>query len=245
MKISINSPWGDSTDTLIHNKPLDSWYKEYPILPYNVFKLPEQYSFNLDEMRNEIATIFESTQTESIQRNREGKKYNRYKGLGFFARDNAENPLSDHFTRRDTSLGEVFPDDLHLNDSLPDLYENDFVNPTQIYNDYFKQIFSVFKHSISKASLLELRSKGYLGSHVDFPYYKGIRLHATISGGENAWYEINGEKFQIPADGNWYFIDTGKYHSVWNEGPDDRLTINVNLSDVLSDPQELANSFKL
>jgi hypothetical protein len=103
----------------------------------------------------------------------------------------------------------------------------------------------VFKHSISKASLLELRSKGYLGSHVDFPYYKGIRLHATISGGENAWYEINGEKFQIPADGNWYFIDTGKYHSVWNEGPDDRLTINVNLSDVLSDPQELANSFKL
>lgn len=245
MKTNINTPWGDAIDTLKHNKSLDEWYYSFPKLNYNVFKLPEQYSFDLNKMRQEINKIIESNETQSIKRNHEGKKYNRYKGLGFFARENSSSPLEDHFTRRDTNLGEVYPDDLHLNNKLPELYENDFTNPTSIYNDYFKDVFSVFKHNINKASLLDMRSKGFLGSHVDFPYYKAIRLHATIYGGENSYYEIDGERFQIPADGNWYFIDTGKFHSAWNEGPSDRLTINVNLSGVISDPRNLANNLLL
>lgn len=239
MKININAPWGDVTDTLKYNKPLDDWYKEWPRLDYNFFKLPEQYSFNLDDMQQQIETLVQQHETIAIDRNAQGKKYNRYKGLGFFARQDSNKPLEDHFVRRDSDLGEVYSDDLHLNDKLPELYENDFVAPTEIYNDYFKKVFSVFKSPISKASILELKNKGYLGSHVDFPYYKGIRLHATIKGGRGAWYEINGERFQIPADGHWYFIDTGKFHSIWNEGPEDRLTINVNLM-INGDPLDLA-----
>ena len=239
MKINIDKPWGDVIDTVKYSKPLDDWYNQYPQLNYNFFKLPNQYSFDLAEMKQQIETIIQRHETIAINRNANGKKYNRYKGLGFFAREDSDSPLEDHFIRRDNILGEVYPDDLHLNNKLPDLYENDFVAPTEIYNDYFKKIFSVFKSPISKASLLELKSKGYLGSHVDFPYYKCIRLHATIKGGEGAWYEINGERFQIPADGNWYFIDTGKFHSIWNEGNDDRLTINVNLT-ITGDPMNLA-----
>jgi len=239
MKINIDAPWGDVIDTLKYNKPLDDWYKEHPRLDYNFFKLPEQYSFDLAKMQEHIRAIVQQQETISIDRNAQGKKYNRYKGLGFFARHDSDKPLEDHFLRRDTELGEVYPDDLHLNNKLPDLYENDFTKPTEIYNDYFKKVFSVFNSPISKASILELKNKGYLGSHVDFPYYKCIRLHATIQGGEGAWYEINGERFQIPADGNWYFIDTGKFHSIWNEGPEDRLTINVNLM-VSGDPLDLA-----
>jgi len=245
MKISINAPWGDTIDTVKHSKPLDEWYTEQPALSYNVFKLPEHYSFDLKEMTAQIDAILAEHDLQSINRNKEEKKYTRYKGLGFFARTEASNPLLDHFTRRDERFGEVYPDDLHLNETLPCLIENDFVNPTVIYNEYFKQVFSKFKHNISKASLLDLRSKGYLGSHVDFPYYKGIRLHATIKGGENSWYEVGGERFQIPADGSWYFIDTGKYHAVWNQGPEDRLTINVNLSTVLGDPKVLAEQLLL
>lgn len=245
MKTSIKSPWGDAINTVIHCKSLDSWYNEHAMLDYNYFKLPQKYSFNLDEMNGHIDGILSEHSILSIPRNRSGKKYNRYGGLGFLAREQAIDPLGDHFTRRDKVLGEVYPDDLHLNNLLPALYEDDFTSPTSILTEYFKQVFSVFLHHISKASLLELRSNGFLGSHVDFPYYKGIRLHATLRGGENSWYEIAGEKFQIPADGNWYFIDTGKYHSIWNNGPDNRLTINVNLSDILTDPLTLAMESKL
>lgn len=234
-------PWGDSIDTTKYCLPLDEWYQgEYHKLPYSFFKLPKKYDFDLDEMKNQINQLLQKHDTIAIARNANGKKYNRYKGLGFLARKDAVEPLEDHFTRRDERIGEVYSDDLHLNPRLPELYENDFVNPTEIYNDYFKNVFSVFQSRITKASLLDLKSKGYLGSHVDFPYYKTIRLHATVYGGENAWYEIEGERFQIPADGSWYFIDTGKYHSVWNEGPNDRLTINVNLI-VNSDPLDLAS----
>jgi hypothetical protein len=240
--IKIKEPWGDCIDTVKYSKPLDDWYLENPKLDYNFFKLPSLYSFDIKEMQSHISEILKKQNTISVSKNQKGEKFNRYRGLGFYSKANSKSPLEDHFIRKDKNLGIVYADNLHLNDSLPELEEDDFVNTTEIMNNYFKKIFSVFKSKISKASILELRSGGWLGSHVDFPYYKNIRLHAGIFGCENSWYEVNGEKFQIPADGNWYFIDTGKYHSVWNHGLDHRVTLNVNLSSIISDPKTLALS---
>jgi hypothetical protein len=231
----INQAWGDSIDTVKHSLPLDKWYTTQPKLPYNVFKLPDRYNFNLDEMREHV----EQLQTISIQASREGRRFSKYRGLGFFAREDSVAPLEDHFVRRDREHGQVFPDDLHLQNRLPELYEDDFTKPTEILDEYFSKVFAVFQQPITKASLLELRAGGWLGSHVDFPYYQSIRLHASITGCANAWYEINGERFQIPEDGSWYFIDTGKYHSVWNEGPAHRLTLNVNLKIGNADPKQV------
>ena len=224
----------ESTDTLKYSLPLDEWYTTNKKLPYNYFKLPAQYSFDLNEMRKHG----EDMNTISIQASSAGRKFSKYRGLGFFSREQSTAPLEDHFVRRDEEYGQVFPDDLHLQNRLPKLHEDDFTKPTELLDNYFSKVFSVFNQPISKASLLDLRSGGWLGSHVDFPYYKTIRLHASIKGCSNAWYEIDGEQFQIPEDGNWYFIDTGKYHSVWNEGPDHRLTLNVNLKIGFNDPRQ-------
>jgi len=240
MAIKRNTqPWGDSIDTIKHSKPLDAWYTDCKPLPYNFFKLPSTYSFDLDKMRRHVDNLLEQHQTISITKNKDGDKFNRYRGLGFYSREGSDTPLEDHFIRRDELTGEVYPDDLHLNNNLPQLIENDFTNPTSILNDYFTEVFGVFKSKVSKASLLDLRPLGWLGSHVDFPYYKTVRLHASISGNKNAWYEVNGERFQLPADGNWYFIDTGKYHSIWNDGRENRVTLNINLC-VTGDPMALA-----
>lgn len=243
--MSTNQPWGDCTDTLIHQKPLDKWYSNFEKLNYNVFRLPDVYSFNINEMQLQVKQITAVHSTLSIIKNDTGTRFSKYRGLGFHARKDSVNPIFDHFTRRDKTLGTVYGDDLHLKKDLPELIEDDFTETTEILNPYFESVFSVFKSHITKASILELRAGGWLGSHVDFPYYKGIRLHATILGGENAWYEIDGEKFQIPADGHWYFIDTGKYHSIYNYGPNHRTTLNVNLTidkKVASDPKTLATS---
>lgn len=237
----INTAWQDSTDTIKHSLPLDEWYSTQPALTYRYFKLPDQYNFDLQEMRQHIDQL----KTISIRASKEGKRFSKYRGLGFFSRENSEAPLEDHFIRRDVKQGQVFPDDLHLQSKLPDLYEDDFIRPTSMLDEYFTKIFAVFKNKISKASLLELRAGGWLGSHVDFPYYKTIRLHASIKGCSNAWYEIAGQRFQIPEDGSWYFIDTGKYHSVWNDGPDHRVTLNVNLKIGYNDPMQLALSGRL
>jgi len=236
MKTSTNPAWGDCVDTLKYSQPLDNWYIVHKQLSYNYFKLPKRYSFNLDDMRKHV----ENLNTISIQANSDGRRFSKYRGLGFFSRPESDNPLEDHFIRREQGIGQVYPDDLHLQNNLPNLYEDDFTKPTEILDDYFSSVFSVFRSPFSKASILDLRSGGWLGSHVDFPYYKTIRLHASIKGAANAWYEINGERFQIPEDGNWYFIDTGKYHSIYNYGPEHRLTINVNLTIGYNDPKQLA-----
>ena len=242
--IDINSPWGDSIDTVLHSKPLTEWYSgSFQPLPYNVFMLPKEYSFDIEEMKRNVNSILEKNETIRAIANKEGKTMSRYKGLGFFARKHSNNPLADHFVRRDAKLGEVYAGE--YNDRLHSLVEDDFTEETEIMTDYFRQVFSVFNHKITKASLLDLAPKGHLGSHIDFPYYKNIRLHATVFGGEGAWYEVAGEKFQLPADGNWYFMDVGKYHSIWNKGPSTRLTLNVNLTGLLEDPYELAKCLRL
>ena len=246
-KMFTNTAWGDCVDTIKHNKSLKKWYDVFEQLNYNVFRLPEVYSFNVVEMQEQIKNITETHPTLSIIKNSSGTRFSKYRGLGFHARRDSANPIFDHFTRRDKKLGVVYGDDLHLKNDLPELIEDDFTEPTEILNPYFKKVFSVFKSHITKASILELRSGGWLGSHVDFPYYQGIRLHSTISGGESAWYEVAGEKFQIPADGHWYFIDTGKYHSVYNYGPTHRTTLNINLNvyfdkKMTKDPKSLAQA---
>lgn len=237
-------PWGDCIDTIKYSQSLNEWYTESPVLPYNYFQLPSYYSFDLEKMRFHLRKVTKEHNTISITKNTQGGRFNRYRGLGFFAKPGSKNPLEDHFIRTDKDRGIVYADDLHLTKKLPDLQETNFTEPTSILDDYFNLCFEKFKSPISKASILELRSGGWLGSHVDFPYYKIIRLHASIWGSENSWYEINGERFQIPQDGTWYFIDTGKYHSVWNHGPSHRITINVNLI-VKDDPKKLAKNLNL
>jgi len=84
MAIKRNTqPWGDSIDTIKHSKPLDEWYVAHKPLPYNFFKLPDTYSFDLDEMRKHVDNLLVNHQTISITKNRDGDKFNRYRGLGF------------------------------------------------------------------------------------------------------------------------------------------------------------------
>lgn len=223
------TPWRDSIDTIKHGTNLSKWYTAYRKLPYNVFRLPSCYSFDLEQVRNEINNITSKIPFLNAPKDSSGKLIKCYSGLGFYSRKNSNCPLQDHFIRKDRSRGIVWSTDLHLSKQLPELVEDDFTQETEILTDVFRHEFSKFHSTITKASILNLKSKGWLAAHVDFPYYQGIRLHASISGCSNAWYEVDGEKFQIPEDGNWYFIDTGKFHSVWNYGPEDRVTLNINL----------------
>ena len=47
---------------------------------------------------------------------------------------------------------------------------------------------------------------------------------------EDTYYEVEGVKFKIPADGNFYWFDVGRNHAVANNGTADRITLSVNLS---------------
>jgi hypothetical protein len=110
------------------------------------------------------------------------------------------------------------------------LAEKDFNVKTEIFTGYIAEILSKFKSPLTKTRLLCLKPKGLIAPHVDFPYYEQIRVHACIESNDDTWWEVEGERFKIPSDGNFYWFDTGKYHAVWNDGKTDRTVLSVNLS---------------
>lgn len=70
---------------------------------------------------------------------------------------------------------------------------------------------------------------GIIPPHIDFPYYKCIRVHAAITTNPDVVWEVEGDTFSIPADGNFYWFDTGRYHAVKNNGRSPRLVLSINI----------------
>ena len=225
------------------NTKLDSsfyehWYKphtEFDMVGPNLIKLPSYYSFDLDKVRKQVREIEEGPGYKPfIYGNRTRTTY---QGIGLTAKPGAEDPLYD-------ALGLYDKDDNMLNikdtvegRSLIDKKVNvavstdtNFSQPTDINTGYIAEVLSKFKSTLTKVRLLNLKRKGILTPHVDYPYYEQIRLHATIVESPTAWWEVEGDRFQIPADGNFYWLDVGKCHAVWNEGTQNRVVLSVNLS---------------
>jgi quercetin dioxygenase-like cupin family protein len=91
-------------------------------------------------------------------------------------------------------------------------------------------ILSKFKSPMGKVRLISLGAKARLKPHIDFPYYEQIRLHAVLRTNSKVWWEIGDQEVQIPADGSFYWYDTGIPHAIRNEGDSDRLILSLHLS---------------
>ena len=87
-----------------------------------------------------------------------------------------------------------------------------------------------FHSKKTKCRILNLKPRGVISPHVDFPYYQQIRVHAALYTNDDTWFEVEGVKFKIPADGHFYWFDVGRNHAVANNGKTDRITLSVNLS---------------
>jgi len=218
----------------------DHWYKphtEWNRIPCNVVKLPDHYSFDLDKLRAQVDGIEQNHGYRPFPIKKDGSKVRRtYQGIGLTAKEGAEDPLYDalklYGKDAELDITDVF---LKQRNGIADkeaaeLAEKDFQVPTEIYTGYVAEVLSKFNSPLTKTRLLNLKRRGIIAPHVDFPYYKQIRVHAVIKTNEHTWWEVEGQKFQIPADGNFYWFDTGKYHAVWNDGVSDRIVLSVNLS---------------
>ena len=107
--------------------------------------------------------------------------------------------------------------------------EVSFDTETEAMHPFFHEVVNRFQHQRTKVRLTKLEPGGILPTHVDFPYYKCVRLHAMLSTNPYVWFNVGGEKFHLPADGRFYWIDAGKHHAVWNLGDTPRYALSVNL----------------
>ncbi len=52
-----------------------------------------------------------------------------------------------------------------------------------------------------------------------------VRLHIPIETNEQAWFEISGRRYHMPADGSAYLVNTSRPHRIGNEGRSPRTHI--------------------
>lgn len=66
--------------------------------------------------------------------------------------------------------------------------------------------------------------------HVDFPRNDTYRVHIPIHTNNHSFFEIGGEKFNIPADGYVWLINTGDHeHTAWNYGTESRVHLYLQM----------------
>jgi hypothetical protein len=210
------------------NKPWYSPNTEWPDVDLKIVQLPDYYAFDLEPVLNEVHQVLATHGTYY----RPGKYENaNYSGLSLTAREENDAPLADwHVRVNDKGLIDVDHSiKLYKNDWLPDIVETPYKIETEAMLPAIKLLTAKFKSKITKVCLMKLEAGGAIVPHVDFPYYETIRLHASIFTNDQMHYDVEGQRFSIPANGKFYLLNAGKQHGVINEGSTDRLNLNINL----------------
>jgi len=218
----------------------NNWYQphtKWKIPDRNWCKTHKKFSFDLDRIREDVLEIKETFGFKGFPIKGKKRRW-AYQGIGLTTRPEASDPLYDalHTYNKDD---EVCIDKFFVDQATyvkedekyaRYTYEKNFTQRTDACTPYLSEILDRFSSTMCKARILELKPGGIIFPHVDFPYYEQVRLHAPIFSNEETFWEVNGERFQIPEDGNFYWFDTGKYHSVVNKGKESRFVLSINLS---------------
>lgn len=218
---------------LNYKTQFESWYAPktpWPIIKKNWLRLNTYYSFNRKQALKEVQQIKKSFELKPHPPLKK-KPLHFYRGICFKSKKMSKDPLYEGLGLFLKNNKYLINSGINIEDgvSLGASYEKNFTQKTEIYRGYLAEILDKFQSCSFKIRLLELKKGGELPLHVDIPYYRYIRLHTVLQTNEKSFWCVGGEKFQIPADGHWYWIDSGKPHSVWNYGHNDRIVLNINL----------------
>ena len=90
--------------------------------------------------------------------------------------------------------------------------------PRECLNGYMLEIAKKIESQVRvKKLLVSILTPGtILREHQDSP--DKFRFHVAIHSNDDAYWIIDGERIQIPADGWVYLVNTSLPHAVYNEG---------------------------
>lgn len=222
------------------------FYKHYyspetawPKLRHNFYRLNSKYSFDLEKARQEyykIVSEYPLKPFEFLSKEGRPRKRTSYQGLGLTSKvssDSYYDALSLYSSegaldiyRTFEKVSEKISPEKRIIEKLD---ESDFSIKTDACSGFFEEIMNRFQSPYSKVRFLELKPGAIVPMHFDFPYYQAIRIHAALFTNDDVLWQVEDETFKIPSDGNFYWFDTGKYHSVVNKGQTTRIVLSINL----------------
>lgn len=224
-----------SIDPLI--KKCYSPYCEWPYLQENFMKLPERYSFNLEEMNNYLFSVIDKVGLEPLHLKDGVSKYSDgYFGMGFTYRSGSKDPHHDAFklfneqglfdgsaADKRTMKSTLMAHNVHH-------FERNFTEQTEHVQGPLKELLSRFKSLVTKVRIIELKPGESVHRHFDYPYYENVRLHAALKTNDQVEWWVDEQLYTLPADGNLYWFDTGKFHKIINKGSTSRIILSIHLS---------------
>ncbi len=207
-------------------------------LPREFFlKLPATYSFDLEALRDYVDKVIDKVGLTNLKMNDNETIFNvGYKGMGFTHRKNALSPSHDAFRlfnekgEFDTSSSSKRTMYSLLKDRDKHQFEKNFTEKTEYFTGPIEKALLPFKSLITKVRVVELGPGQKLHEHFDYPFYENVRVHAVLETNENVEWWVEDQMFKIPADGNFYWFDTGRAHQVINSGSSIRRVLSVHLS---------------
>lgn len=214
--------------------PETSWPRlESPAL----VQLPLHYSFDFKRAQEELQRLSQRQNFHSILLSKEGQQETGYSGIGFKHRQGAQDQSRDAVMVYDDkggfhSSGKIpFSRNSPMERKKSFRFERDFTEWGDHFRDtYFSEMMAPFQSLITKLRLLRLDPGKVVTPHWDFPYYEQIRVHAVLESNTECWWRVEDQTFQMPADGNFYFFDTGKVHALANFGDTPRTVLIAHLS---------------
>ena len=111
--------------------------------------------------------------------------------------------------------------------------DENYTERTSVWFPYLTEIVERFNGQVTQVRLIKLE-KGYnLGEepHIDYPWYKGIRMHIPLTDGvQYEWHVLEEQYILDGSQPHIYYLDTGKPHTAKNKaGSIDRWVFNINL----------------
>ena len=208
------------------------WYRPHTDAPKprkSFLKISEKYSFDLELALRDLERIQEIAPFRSYEVGPTRKKRRTYQGIGLTHRPEACEPFYDALTLTNEEGQVIMADQYFDRRSKHSLNERDYSEKNILWNGYLGSVLSKFKYPLTKVRLVKMRPRGAIPAHIDFPHYEQIKLHSFLTTNHNVYIDLNGQTHQIPADGRFYWFDTGRPHAVWNDGDSDRIDLCVNL----------------
>lgn len=222
--------------SLVYADPVDGIKYSQPTINR---KTLDQIKFDIVAAKRELENLKNSLGFRNYPVGSAGDSKTRYsyKGLSLTSFKFHEDKLSGSFYIYDKDrhlIGNEHYVGIQKDTVIADLnpeYASDF-EQTEACTDFFKGILSQFKAPVTRVRILELKPGGVIPPHIDYPYSYGIKLHAYLETNDDVWCEVSGERFQIPDDGKFVWMDISKPHSVINLGKTSRYTLCVNLNPI-------------
>ena len=203
-------------------------HTDYQISKFNVTDLPDKYNIDLNRLDEGIKNTLQNFQMipYTVDAGKAGViKVPGYYGLCFKCKKSSKEPLS-----------EGLSSNVHTHSNKNEQIDLEYTEKTPAWFDYLDEVVSKFRGNVTQIRLIKLEAGHNLlsreqTSHLDYPWYRGIRLHLCITPGVDYVWRVLGKDYHFERSEKLRYLDVGKPHGAVNQHNEvDRFVLNINLA---------------